>query len=114
MAERIATTASMIFCALCALAGTAKASECGELLPPSNVADNRSGVTPEQLLKLRDIGQAYGGDPRRHLFTFSPDQQSISFQIHRADTSTNRERKNDVSGKSVSVGVESGGSRNIK
>src|SRR3546814_13071397 len=78
MAERIATTASMIFCALCALAGTAKASECGELLPPSNVADNRSGVTPEQLLKLRDIGQAYGGDPRRHPFTFSPANKSIA------------------------------------
>lgn len=89
MSEGITKTASMIFCALCACAATAKASECGELLPTNNAVDNRSGVTPEQLLELRDIGQAYGGDPRRQLFTLSPDEQSISFQIHRADPATN-------------------------
>lgn len=88
MSKKIATTASMMFCALCAFSGPAKGAECRELLP-TNAVDSRSGVTPEQLLELRDIGQAYGGDPRRHLFTFSPDQQSISFQIHRADPSTN-------------------------
>ena len=62
---------------------------CPGLLPTKNAELKPSVVTPDHLIRLRDVGQAYGGDPARKLFTFSPNRTSIAFQIHRADPDTN-------------------------
>lgn len=62
---------------------------CEGLLPSAVAEGSTSGVTPEHLARLRDIGQAYGGDPSRSLFSLAPNKRSIAFQIHRGDPETN-------------------------
>lgn len=87
--SRIALTSIWLWASI-AIADPAKAADrCQELLPTGPAEFRPSEVTPDDLVKLRDIGQPYGADPTRQLFTLSPDKQSIAFQLHRADPQTN-------------------------
>jgi hypothetical protein len=84
------SVAAVWLCALVIFAGTARADDrCKGLLPTETAKLPRSSVTPDHLVKLRDIGQPYAADPARPLFTLSPDKKSIAFQLHRADPETN-------------------------
>lgn len=86
---KIAFTAVWLWTSV-AISSPARADDrCQELLPTETAELPPSGVTPDHLTRLRDIGQAYGADPARQLFTLSPDKQTIAFQLHRADPQTN-------------------------
>ncbi len=62
-----------------------------QLLPPSNLAPSaaKRGITPEDLVTLRDIGPDDLERPRDQVFTLSPDGKRVAFQIRQADPTTN-------------------------
>lgn len=73
----------------CSTATLALADDCNSLLPSDAEIHNENLVTSESLVALRDIGQAYGIDPTRQLFTLSPSGDSIAFQLHRGSPDRN-------------------------
>jgi dipeptidyl aminopeptidase/acylaminoacyl peptidase len=70
-------------------AGPSMHPECGSILPPAQLSRGRLPLTPEDLVRLRDIGPAepqYFFSPS---FTVSPDGRSAAFQLRQADPTRN-------------------------
>ena len=63
--------------------------ECRAILPPERVKPGQQPLTPEDLVRLRDIGPA---EPQYYFspfFTVSPDGHSAAFQLRRANLERN-------------------------
>lgn len=63
--------------------------ECSTILPPEHHGVIKQALTPEDLVRLRDIGPAepqYFSSP---FFTLSPDGRSAAFQLRQADPERN-------------------------
>lgn len=72
-----------------ALITTARA-DCGDLVWPHGTAPTTMrALTPDDLVRLRDVGPANNELPDRHLFSLSPDGRTMAFQIRRAQPETN-------------------------
>lgn len=72
-----------------AYAGPRALADCSGILPPERLAPGRRPLTPEDLVRLRDIGPA---EPQYYFspfFTISPDGRSAAFQLRRADPEAN-------------------------
>ncbi|MFA6123213.1 MAG: Atxe2 family lasso peptide isopeptidase [Sphingomonas sp.] len=50
----------------------------------------KRALTAEDLVRLRDIGQAGDMEPAEHVMTLSPDERWVAFQIRQADPVANR------------------------
>lgn len=62
---------------------------CNSILPPERLSPGKQSLTPEDLVRLRDIGPPepqYFSSP---FFTVSPDGRSAAFQLRRADPERN-------------------------
>lgn len=70
-------------------AGPALQGECSSILPPAQQGPARQPLTPDDLVRLRDIGPP---EPQYYfspLFTVSPDGRSAAFQLRQADPKRN-------------------------
>jgi dipeptidyl aminopeptidase/acylaminoacyl peptidase len=52
-------------------------------------ASGKRVLTAQDLIRLRDIGQAGDGDPAEHVMAISPDGKWVAFQLRQADSDTN-------------------------
>ncbi|WP_129793875.1 Atxe2 family lasso peptide isopeptidase [Sphingosinicella sp. CPCC 101087] len=72
------------------LAAGPEAANCADLLPsPDAAAAATRSLTPEDLVRLRDIGPAGPTTPDARLMTLSPDGRRLAFQLRRADPHRN-------------------------
>lgn len=56
----------------------------------SNISlPERRALSPDDLVRIRDVGPSGDDPPSQHLFSFSPDHRSIAFQIRQADPASN-------------------------
>lgn len=70
-------------------AGPAARLECGPILPPELLQAGRQPLTPDDLVRLRDIGPP---EPQYYFspfFTVSPDGRSAAFQLRQGDPGRN-------------------------
>lgn len=70
-------------------AAPAASPDCGSILPPERLSPGKQSLTPEDLVRLWDIGPPepqYFSSP---FFTVSPDGRSAAFQLRRADPERN-------------------------
>jgi dipeptidyl aminopeptidase/acylaminoacyl peptidase len=63
--------------------------ECGSVLPPDRPDRGVQPLTPEDLVRLRDIGPPEPQYVSSPFFTVSPDGRSAAFQLRRADPERN-------------------------
>jgi len=73
----------------CAHADPAARPECSSILPPARLSALPRPLTPEDLVRLRDIGPP---EPQYYFspfFTVSPDGRSAAFQLRQADPKRN-------------------------
>ena len=86
---RLLVVASATILPSLAHAGPPMHPECGSILPPAQPGRGRQPLTPDDLVRLRDIGPAepqYFFSPS---FTVSPDGRSAAFQLRQADPARN-------------------------
>jgi len=72
-----------------AVADVRPLAECGAILPPAELPSKERQLTPDDLVRLRDVGPIeaeYFGDP---LFTISPDGRWAAFQLRQGDAERN-------------------------
>jgi len=69
---------------------SAAAPGCDGILPPQQVAPGMRPLTPEDLVRLRDIGPPDAESFAAPLFSLSPDGRRAAFQIRRADPERNQ------------------------
>lgn len=62
---------------------------CRDILPPAQLSSAVRQLTPEDLVKLRDIGPNDAGSFAAPLFTISPEGRRAAFQLRRADPERN-------------------------
>jgi dipeptidyl aminopeptidase/acylaminoacyl peptidase len=67
----------------------AVARECSSILPPERLGPGADPLTPEDLVRLRDIGPPEPQYFFSPAFTLSPDGRSAAFQLRQADPSRN-------------------------
>lgn len=53
-----------------------------------SLPDHRA-LTPDDLVRIRDVGPNGDDPPSQHLFSFSPDHRLVAFQIRQADPESN-------------------------
>lgn len=71
-------------------AGTARAEpDCTQLMPEATASAPIRPLTPEELVRLRDIGPVDPTQQYAGLFTISPDGTHAAFQLRRADPQAN-------------------------
>lgn len=63
--------------------------ECNSILPPTQLGPDRQPLTPEDLVRLRDIGPPEPQYFFSPAFTVSPDGRSAAFQLRQADPKRN-------------------------
>ena len=63
--------------------------ECDAILPGPQKSDVKRSLTPEDLLRLRDIGPVDPDSFAEPLFTISPDGHSAAFQLRQGDAQRN-------------------------
>ena len=63
--------------------------ECSSILPPAQLSQGRQPLTPEDLVRLRDIGPPEPQYFFSPVFTVSPDGRSAAFQLRQADPDRN-------------------------
>jgi dipeptidyl aminopeptidase/acylaminoacyl peptidase len=62
------------------------AGDCRSLNPPTNgVVEGKRLITPEDLLRLRDIGPVENGNTRAPILSVSPDGRLVAFQLRQVD-----------------------------
>ena len=84
----IAALASAAF-ATPAHAAVARVAECETIFPSTHLPSARRQLTPDDLVRLRDVGPIeaeYFSDP---LFTISPDGRWAAFQLRQGDAERN-------------------------
>lgn len=67
------------------------AGGCSDLLPPPTAATSapKRSLTPDDLVRVRDIGPVESPGMEAHFFTRSPDGDRVAFQLRRADPARN-------------------------
>ena len=89
--RRLVLLAALISLAIPVAANGRAAADrgCSTILPPSRLPPGRRALTPEDLVRLRDIGPAEPQYFAAPFFTLSPDRRWAAFQLRQGDPQRN-------------------------